>query len=206
MTSQSAVIDQAQPVEPLNDHVIAALDLMRQWALETYPQEAARIQRGYAIALLGGVHLQGDGLAAIQSQSQPETWYTVNGHCRCYDSTRVRPGHCKHRWAKTLLTKALTYLAQHSIEPLDTLPAPYAFPRWRYYEATYQGPESGWEHVNGIAELIESGLFFFRPAGQATGWHCGYAEVALGPGIEAAQESAPGVPVRLEYAHMSEYC
>jgi hypothetical protein len=126
----------------VNDDVIQALDRIRQQALAQYPKEAARITRGYTIAVQGGVHLDGYGLAAVQSQQHPETWYTVNSHCTCRDTARAPAGRCKHRWAKALLVQALTYIAQHTDLPMEELPTPYAFPRWTKYEATYQGPES----------------------------------------------------------------
>jgi len=170
----------------VNDNVVQTLDRIRQQALAQYPKEAARITRGHAIAAQGGVHLDGHGLAAVQSQRHPETWYTVNGHCTCHDASRAPAGRCKHRWAKALFVQALTYLAQHSDLPVEELPTPYAFPRWRKYEATYQGLESGGAPVNGIAELLEPGLFVFWPTGQRTCWHCAYHEVALGPGIEGS--------------------
>jgi hypothetical protein len=173
-----------QPVQPVNARVAQALELMQQRALEQCPGEAARIQRGHDIAAGGGVQLYGPGLAEVQSQRQPATWYTVNSHCMCQDASRAPQGRCKHRWAKALMVQALTYLVQHSEPPADLLPQPYAFPRWTKYEATYQGPESGGEPVNGIAELLEPGLFVFWPADQRTCWHCAYHEVALGPGIE----------------------
>jgi hypothetical protein len=108
----------------------------------------------------------------------------VNGHCSCQDASRAPAGRCKHRWAKALLVQALTHLAQHSDLSVEELPTPYAFPRWTKYEATYQGPESHGEPVNGIAELLEPGLFVFWPTDKRTCWHCAYHEVALGPGIE----------------------
>ena len=131
----------------VNDNVVQTLDRIRQQALAQYPKEAARITRGHAIAVQGGVHLDGHGLAAVQSQRHPETWYTVNGHCTCHDASRAPAGRCKHRWAKALLVQALTHLAQHSDLPIEELPTPYAFPRWRKYEATYQGLESGGRHT-----------------------------------------------------------
>ena len=70
----------------VNDSVAQALGRIRQQALVQYPKEAARITRGHAIAVQGGVHLDGHGLAAVQSQRHPETWYTVNGHCTCHDA------------------------------------------------------------------------------------------------------------------------
>ena len=168
----------------VNDQVAHALNQMRQQALAQYPKEAVRITRGHVIAVQGGVHLDGCGLATVQSQRQPETWYTVNSHCPCPDASRAPQGRCKHRWAKALLVQALTHLAQYSALPIEGLPTPYAFPRWTKYEATYQGLESDGESVNGIAELLEPGLFVFWPTDRRTCWHCAYHEVALGPGIE----------------------
>ncbi len=101
----------------VNDDVTQALDRIRRQALAQYPREAGRITRGHAIAVRGGVHLDGHGLAAVQSQRQPETWYTVNGHCACQDASRAPAGRCKHRWAKALMVQALTHLAQHSDLP-----------------------------------------------------------------------------------------
>jgi hypothetical protein len=173
-----------QPESRVNDSVAQALDRIRQQALAQYPKEATWITRGYAIAVRGGVQLDGHGLATVQSQRQPETWYTVNGHCTCPDASRAPKGRCKHRWAKALLVQALTHVVQHSALPVEGLPTPYAFPRWTKYEATYQGPESAGEPVNGIAELLEPGLFVFWPTDKRTCWHCVYHEVALGPGIE----------------------
>jgi hypothetical protein len=171
----------AQAIEACVAH---ALHLMCQRALAKHPEEAARIQRGYAIAVEGGVHLSGVGLATVQSQRQPETCYTVHSQCTCWDATWAPDGRCKHRWAKALMVQALTYMAQQSEAPDDVLPRPYDFPQWTKYEATYQGPESGGEPVNGIAELLEADLFVFWPEGARTCWHCAYHEVALGPGIE----------------------
>jgi hypothetical protein len=84
----------------VNDSVIQALDRIRQQALTQYPKEAARITRGHAIAVQDGVHLDGYGLAAVQSQRHPETWYTVNSHCTCHDASRAPAGRCKHRWVR----------------------------------------------------------------------------------------------------------
>jgi hypothetical protein len=100
------------------------------------------------------------------------------------DASRAPAGRCKHRWAKALLVQALTHVTQHSALPIEGLPTPYAFPRWRTYEATCQGPESSGKAVNGIAELLEPGLFVFWPTDKRTCWHCAYQEVALGPGLE----------------------
>jgi hypothetical protein len=163
-----------------------ALESVVRLALATYPDEAARIRRGHAIALQGGVRLCGSGLAEVQSQRQPATWYVVNGRCHCPDSERAPDGRCKHRWAKELLVRAQTYLAQTTRRRIPEAPnTPYEFPRWTRYEATYQGPHTAMQPVNGIAELLEPGQFFFQPADGGDGWECPYHEVALGPGIEA---------------------
>ena len=103
----------AQPIPSFNARAVDAfvahtLDLMCQRALAKHPEEAARIQRGYAIAVEGGVHLSGVGLASVQSQRQPETWYTVYSQCPCWDATRAPDGRCKHRWAKALMVQSLT--------------------------------------------------------------------------------------------------
>src|SRR2546423_8758355 len=110
-----------QPESSVNDSVAQALERIRQQALAQYPKEAARITRGYAIAVRGGVHLDGHGLATVQSQRQPVTWYTVNSHCACPDASRAPGGRCKHRWAKALLVQALTHVVQHSALPVEGL-------------------------------------------------------------------------------------
>jgi len=157
---------------------------MLQRALERYPQEMARITRGHTIALTGGVTLHGCGLAAVRSSSVPSRAYTVNGHCICPDVSKAPDGRCKHRWAKALYSKALTYLIQNESD-VPELPEPYSFPQWTRYKATYQGPQSAGHRVDGIAELIEDGLFYFSPAtDDHGGWMAEYHEVALGPGIE----------------------
>ena len=50
-----------QDLTPVNDAMAAALHTMRRRALACYPQEQARIDRGHAIALQGGVWLCPDG-------------------------------------------------------------------------------------------------------------------------------------------------
>jgi hypothetical protein len=75
-------------------------------AATRYAGEAARIDRGLVIALNGGVTLQADGTALVQSQCHAEVVYTVNGHCDCQDASRAPDGRCKHRWAQTLTSRA----------------------------------------------------------------------------------------------------
>ena len=42
-----------------------------------------RIARAVEIVLAGGVTLQPDGHAVVQSQSRPDAKYSVNGSCPC---------------------------------------------------------------------------------------------------------------------------
>jgi len=178
MASVAPVIE--IPTNPLTQ----ALGLACHVALARHPKEAARIQRGHSIALHGGVRSYGSGLAEVQSQSHATIWYVVNGRCYCPDSGRAPQGRCKHRWAKWLLVWAQTYLAQQSGTPIPEAPdTPYNFPGWQRYEATYQGPLTAMQPVNGIAELLEPGRFFFQPDDGGYGWEATYHEVALGPGI-----------------------
>ena len=93
----------------------------------TYPQEAARIQRGLEIALAHGVDLLPDGMALIQSQTHPGHVYRVNGRCPCTDEHQAPRGHCKHRYAKSIWKAALA--AQKAESGPD-----------RYW-ATYEAPD-----------------------------------------------------------------
>lgn len=84
-----------------------ALRTLAAQAATRYAGEAARIERGLVIALNGGVTLQADGTARVQSQCNAEVVYAVNGHCDCKDAAHGAPdGRCKHRWAKTLTSRA----------------------------------------------------------------------------------------------------
>jgi len=84
-----------------------ALRQMADRARTRYAGEAARIDRGLVIALNGGVTLYADGTASVQSSSNAEVVYTVNGHCDCPDASRAPEGRCKHRWAKCLVKRAI---------------------------------------------------------------------------------------------------
>lgn len=169
---------------PVNDQVASALHVLRARALDRYPNEEARINRGHALALQGGVTLHADGTASAYSTTLVDTWYRINGTCLCQDAAfRAPAGRCKHRWATCLLRKALAHLAAHPVDPLgDDLPTPYPFPQWTRYAATYVGPQTR-EPVNGIATRQADGGFAFVPDGGDTAWGCDYAAVALGPGL-----------------------
>jgi hypothetical protein len=184
-----------------------ALEFAVRLAVAQYPDEAVRIQRGHAIAQQGGVRLSGSGLAEVQSQRHPTTWYVVNGCCHCPNSRYAPEGRCKHWWAKRLLVWAQTFLAQTTDMRIPDAPTTsYAFPRWTRYAATYQGPQTEMQPVNGIAELLEPGWFFFQPAAGGDGWECAYHEVALGPGLEEVPGTLelPGFGGAVPAVHKSE--
>ncbi len=84
-------------------------DTLRSLATQAtarYPGEQARIERGLLLALNGHVTLHADGTATVQSGSDAEVRYEVNGHCDCPDAARAPDGRCKHRWAKALVKRA----------------------------------------------------------------------------------------------------
>ena len=83
---------------------------LRQLAAQAatrYAGEKARIDRGLVLALNGHVTVHADGTARVQSGTDAEVVYTVNGHCDCPDSSRAPEGRCKHRWAKCLVKRAM---------------------------------------------------------------------------------------------------
>ena len=112
-------------------------------AIVTYPAEECRIWKGYLIAQQGGVALQNDGTAIVQSQTRPDETYHVNGACECKD-TRAPGGRCKHRWGKSIYKSAY--------KSMLTVQAP------QQYYATYY-PPSG-DIVPGIAEWSAKGWLF----------------------------------------------
>jgi hypothetical protein len=94
----------------------AALRTLAAQAATRYAGEQLRISKGLVIALNHGATLQADGTALVQSQTEPEIVYTVNGHCDCADATHGAPdGRCKHRWAKTLTVRALALDAEPAL-------------------------------------------------------------------------------------------
>ena len=79
---------------------------LAQQATARYAGDQARIDRGLVLALNGNVTLHADGTASVQSGTDAEIVYTVNGHCDCPDAQRAPEGRCKHRWAKTFVKRA----------------------------------------------------------------------------------------------------
>lgn len=104
-----------------------ALGAMRLRALAAYPLERVRIERGFQLALTGQVELLPDGTALVQSQSASDTRYAVACACVCRDSAFHAPhGRCKHKWAKSIYTKAQQALhAGAQVPSLETAPPSY---------------------------------------------------------------------------------
>jgi hypothetical protein len=133
------------------DHTVqfnTALRGLADRARTRYAGEAARIERGLVIALNGAVTLHTDGTASVQSASDPEVVYHVNGHCDCPDASRAPEGRCKHRWAKCLVKKARTLALRYEAV--------------RHF-ATYTAPD-GTEH-QGIATPTGNGWLFVAEDG-----------------------------------------
>ena len=61
------------------------LEALAQKAHAALPLANGRIEKAVAIVRSGGVTLQQDGHAVVQSQSRPQTSYSVNGTCGCPD-------------------------------------------------------------------------------------------------------------------------
>jgi hypothetical protein len=129
---------------------------LRQLAAQAttrYAGEQARIDRGLVLALNGHVTLHADGTASVQSGTDAEVVYTVNGHCDCPDVARAPESRCKHVWAKCLVKRAIKSLAEAE-----------AIANTKHFFATYY-PPSG-EMVSGIAEHTANGWLFIGDEGQ----------------------------------------
>lgn len=116
----------------------AALRCAASRATAKYAGEAPRIDRGLVIALNDGVTLCAEGMALVQSASDAEIVYRVNGRCQCRDSARAPEGRCKHRWAVALHKAAKKLVAEASQQT---------------YYATYYAPSG--DAIPGIATRDE---------------------------------------------------
>jgi len=91
-----------------------ALRTLAAQARTRYAGEAARLDRGLVIALNGGVTLNADGSASVQSCSNADVVYHVeHGTCDCPDFQRAPGGRCKHRCAVCLVKKAQRPAVRH---------------------------------------------------------------------------------------------
>ena len=83
-------------------------------ALERFPKERARIERGAALVALGHVEQVTPDTFAVRSQTDDAVTYTVSAGtyadrsvgCTCVDSQRHPGQSCKHEWAVDLLMVA----------------------------------------------------------------------------------------------------
>jgi hypothetical protein len=92
-----------------------ALRALAQKAIERYPGEQGRLDRGLLLALNGHVTLNVGETATVRSGSDAEVGYAVApGTCTCPDFRSAPDGRCKHRWAANLVRKAQRHLAQRT--------------------------------------------------------------------------------------------
>jgi hypothetical protein len=83
-------------------------------AIERFPRERARIERGALLVALGHVSQVGPGTFEVRSQTTEDVTYTVTAgsytykasDCPCVDSQRHPIQSCKHEWACDLLQVA----------------------------------------------------------------------------------------------------
>lgn len=152
-----------------------ALRTLAAQARTRYPGEAGRLDRGLCLALNGAVTLHEGGSADVQSASDPEIVYHVNGHCDCPDAQRAPEGRCKHRWAKCLVKKATA--------------------QGERYFATYYDPTG--EGHQGIATRTGSGWLFVAEDGLDP-FFAARASLVLGGNVAIyeAQREADGDLVR----------
>lgn len=78
-------------------------------ALTAYPADKKRITRGTQLVRNGHVTFEDNGhTALVRSGSNDDVVYHSNGSCECIGFTYAKDGRCSHRYAKSLLRKALT--------------------------------------------------------------------------------------------------
>src|SRR5262245_6321168 len=125
----------------------AALRALAARARARYAGEAARLDRGLVIALNGGATLHADGTASVQSASDPEIVYHVNGRCDCRDAERAPEFRCKHTWAKCLVKRAQQQVADE--QAAQTYYATYITPDGLVLQGTAQWmPADGWLFID----------------------------------------------------------
>ena len=135
-----------QPTATATVQFDTALRCAARKATARYVGESARIDRGLAIALNGGVTYSA-GYALVQSQADPEVTYAVNGGCDCPDAARAPEGRCNHRYAVALMRAATKLLAEATAQR---------------YHAQYTSPAG--EQILGIATRDEhSRITLFVP-------------------------------------------
>jgi hypothetical protein len=94
-------------IQSLADLRDATLRALAAQVATRYAGEQGRLDRGLVLALNDHVTIHPDGTAHIQSGTDAEVVYRLNGHCDCYDSKRAPEGRCKHRWAACLVKLAI---------------------------------------------------------------------------------------------------
>jgi hypothetical protein len=73
------------------------------------PQAGERLDRPVEIVLSGGVQMQANGTARVQSQTFPDTLYMVSDACSCQDARFAAPdGRCMHLLASWIYRRVAT--------------------------------------------------------------------------------------------------
>ena len=124
-----------------------ALRTLAAQATARYAGEHLRIERALVIALNGGVTLNADGSADVQSCSKAEVVYHVEGGvCDCPDFQRAPDGRCKHRYAVCLVKKATKQEREAQAQTAS-----------QTYYATYTTPDG--LVLQGTAQWCASGIY-----------------------------------------------
>ena len=119
MKTKQAPLSTVQTVDSLTPQLAwaVALDNTTLRALDRYPSDAERIQRGATLITTGKVTLHATHATVQSGRPEVATVYTVNGACQCEASGWARERgdteyRCSHKWARALYRKALGLLTQ----------------------------------------------------------------------------------------------
>jgi hypothetical protein len=118
-----------------------ALVICSKRAKDAFEDERARIERGLELCLTDKVQLFVDGTATVASQVRENVVYTVHHYCQCFDAQRAPGGRCKHRWARSLLRKAIREVKS---EAYNTWYAQYEAPNGAFTMGTARITPKGW--------------------------------------------------------------
>jgi hypothetical protein len=144
-----SIPDVSSAVQPPS--FLATLQAVADKARAVLPETVhARLDRAIGIVLNGGVTLTEHG-GVVQSQSQPNRKYAVNGSCACGDAVQAPQGFCKHRLAVGLFKRTTEALAR---QPATVFELPALEP-----EPLRGGLRPEWiKRIHGKAFVLYEGL------------------------------------------------
>jgi hypothetical protein len=87
----------------------AALEAVTAKAKGNLPESHGRLKSAVTILLAGDLVRQPDGSARVSSQTSSKVYDTTLAVCACPDAERAPGGHCKHKLALMLDTRARQY-------------------------------------------------------------------------------------------------